>query len=462
MPQTQKYQITYAGFTVGGAVGRPIEAFMAHRIGAAVSSVDFTFVISDDDKTAFESACASAVAAFRNPRQAFLATNDGVTMLSLSHSSNTGFDSDPHIVKEGQFGDSAFSRFYTIEITFGMPADNLGTGGRRNSDVALSYDEDRIAILTISGVYTATPGASAKANYEDGIEAYCTARLSEYGITYSNLKHESASRGETNKILQFTRVYKQIIFSEAGAALDDPEIQYQALVVGRMDEAPGDSPVENVKRLSTVTCTYDATLNAQFTTDVQGKWAEIKDWVGEQASAVLDGAFAVTKVDVKYFPDTNRISATLTLVGSTSGTVLALRIVVTDKIQDNPNLKPVMNGNRWARMFYPGFPDLTRTKTETRRVVVGDGGDTPPAAPGDPAEDIVADGPTYVQLGPSGGTWRRLSKEASEDVEAPGAGLGGSLVISNRTIVTVWQYYQEFEAVGIAGGDSDPENPAIQ
>jgi hypothetical protein len=464
MAQTQQYAIDFGGYTLGGATGRPIEAFAQHRIGAAVSSVDFTFVVSHPDKATFVGLCEAAEAAFRKPRQSLLVTNGGLTILTLSHTGNTGFDSDPHIVKQGQFGDSANSRFYTVEITFGMPADNLGTGGRRNSDVALTYDEARMAVLTISGTYTATPGSSASDNYDAGIGPYCTARLAEYGITYANLKPETVVRNETDKVLQFTRVYHQIIYSEAGAALDDPEIQTQALVISRIDEAPGDSPEESVTRLATAVCTYDAVLNALLTTDVRGKWEEIKDWVGAQASSILDGAFAVVKREVKFFPDTNRLSAVLTLEGSTTGSVIAMKVTTTDKVLDNPNLKPVLNGDRWARMYYPGFPDLTRTRVETKSVVIGGDGTTvesgnPPDF-SDPDTDPVASGLSYMRLGPSGGRWARLSKDGTEEIRQKGQSLGGNLVISDRTTTTTWQYFHEFEAVGI-GGDADPDNPQV-
>lgn len=456
----EDHEITYAGFSVGGETGRPIEAFTRHFLGYQVAGVSFTFVVSDPDQDTFLSLCAAAKAAFRKPRQDFLLTINGDTDLSFSHGGNTGFDSDPKITKEGQFGDSPLSRFYQVEIQFGLPADNVGTGGRRNSDITLAFDINRKRTLTISGVYTATPGASAQTNYDDGIETYCTAKLSEHGITFSNLTREIVTPNETNKILQFTRVYTQIIYSEAGAALDDPEIQEQRLVVTLIQEAPGDSPEANVTRLATANCSYDLELNADLTTDLDGKWDEVKEWVERQAATVLEGGYAVTRREVSFNRDKNSLSARFTLVGATGGAVVALEVLVEDNLNDAPSLKPVVNGNKWARMRYQGFPTLIRTRTETTTVVVGaEAGEGAPAvAPLADDDEAVAAGPTFIRLAPDGGKWARTSKRCTEKISDKGRNLGGGLLLADRTTITTWEYYQEFE---VADADSNPESSDI-
>ncbi|HBY62153.1 MAG TPA: hypothetical protein DEH78_20225, partial [Solibacterales bacterium] len=167
MPITRDLVIVYGSTTVGGSTARQIDGY--HIVGPkgyASAAVEFSFITTAASQSALATECNTLEAAFRQPRQNLTITLGGNTILSLSHSGNTGFDASPSIIKAGDPADTGLSRHYTVRIDFGMPADNVSTSFRRDSSVTVEYSAARRRRVTISGTYTAnTDGTTAYAQY---------------------------------------------------------------------------------------------------------------------------------------------------------------------------------------------------------------------------------------------------------------------------------------------------------
>lgn len=207
---TQEMTITYAGYGVGGSTGRILEAYHTFEKGDAVCAVQYSFIIPQTaDSSALASACAVAEAAFTTPYAALTVVQSGSTILSLSHTASTGFNSHPKIIKTESLADSGRSRRYVVRIDFEMPATNFGTSYRQDSSVKLEYDESRRRRISIDGIYTANGSTGARAQYLASIGAYVSSIQTALGGTY-DLLEDVATADDQDKILTFHRRYDEL------------------------------------------------------------------------------------------------------------------------------------------------------------------------------------------------------------------------------------------------------------
>lgn len=365
---TRELKITYGTLVVGGTTDRLIDSYIQHDKGYVTSSVEFSFVITAATAAAFKTEIDLVELALRTPRSDFKVELGVELLLDLTHSTNRGFNANPTILKRESIADTGRSRRYTARIEFGMPADNVGTSGRRDSTVNVAYSPSRRRRVTISGVYTALPTATAaRAAYEAAIAAYATAVLSALTGTYELAEEPTSEADDQNKTLTFTRVYDELIFSQAGAA-DDTAIVRQSLKIARQKVGPGDSPTAT--RLVILQATYECWIDKNITQDLTGKYASpIRGFIVTQAQSVLGGG-SVALVDERpeFDFDDNRISVTMTLMGQAASGILEHRVTTEDSDQFGVVLVPAWTGDPLSKYRYDGAATKQRTKTTVTRV----------------------------------------------------------------------------------------------
>lgn len=376
----------YAAFPVGGTSSRKLDAISTHDSGFERSSFEMTFVIAKTTEALFAAEVAAVEAVFRMPRHDLIVTQGTNSILSWRHTTNTGFDSEPQIVKREDVAQTGRSRRYVVRILVGMPANNVGAAagvdGQRDVQVNVYYSPARKRRITFSGTYTGVPtSGTARAKYEAQIAAYCAAALSSLGVSTSELAEEPVTNhNSTNKTISFTRVYDELIYSEAGSA-SDAQIVRQSFRVARNRIGPGDTPTAN--RLVELTASYDAWLDKDQTQDLRGKYSSIRTWMVQQAQTTLGGgqvALVSDHPDFDYVE--NKISSTMTLVGVSQGGVIENRVTHEDFDETGVVLVPVWDaGKPYSRYVYNGPAKKTRIVTMTYRVLGGAGsGSSEPAA----------------------------------------------------------------------------------
>lgn len=358
---TRELSITYGSATVGGTTDRYLDGYVHVTRGYETASVEFSFIVTQASEALFAAECIAIEAAFRKPYQALTVTQGSVTLLSLSHSSSTGFDAEPEIVKADDLADTGRSRRYTVRISFGCPADGSGMDGRRESRVDVAYSPSRRRTVTMTGTWTAISTDTAREKYEAKVSTWATAVLAALTGTF-DLAEESFEFSTNDKTCTFRRVYEEIIRSQGGASVDDTAIVRQSLVISRREIAPGDYDLLPTKRVIVLDVRYSASIDKTVTTDLPGKWSSIKSWVVEQVRSVLSGgALAVIAEAPEYDGDENRISATMTCEGVGSGDILESTLTVEDADDEGKVFDPVWSGDPFACYVFQGPRVLLRT-----------------------------------------------------------------------------------------------------
>jgi hypothetical protein len=235
MTVTRDLQIIYGAFTVGGSTARQIqgEVRMGLENNYETETVEFDFITSASSDSAFGTECTACEDAFRIPRQNLTVTQGAATLLSLKQSENTGLDCRPSITKRGDTGDTGRSRRYHVRLEFGRPADNIQLSGRQFNGVNIDFSPSRQMTVTMSGVYTAipTPFTNALENYWAEITAYAVAELAfintaigQPNAIWEKVGEPRVEQNSSNKYLNFTIVFKQILYYQQINVQDNPEI----------------------------------------------------------------------------------------------------------------------------------------------------------------------------------------------------------------------------------------------
>ena len=399
----EEITISYGGFSVGGSTARQLDGENPIRINEGYEDgyVEFDFVTTATTEALFAAEVAAVEAAFRDPRNDLTITQGSETILSRKHSTNTALDTNPTITKAGDVADTGRSRHYTVRIEYGLPADNVGTNSRRWSNVNISYDASRIRTVTITGTYTATSGGSdALATYLAQINTYFTTVTAgiDASATWEIIEEPTVERNDTDKIVQFTIVGRELIFNQAEGVLDDSAIVNPSLSIERMREEPGDSEgggfsfgespeaarivsasnTDNSKRRPiTLSVTYSCQIDATATKALESKWkSTIRPFLINQARRSLSGypSVAVCLIEEKPVFDYygNAISATMVLMSYNQDIQFEKVIKVTDNTSFNKQLTPLTTGNPLDYYEFPGPVVRTRTcEIEFKKILEG-------------------------------------------------------------------------------------------
>ncbi|MFH1499006.1 MAG: hypothetical protein ABII82_14410, partial [Verrucomicrobiota bacterium] len=307
-------------------------------------------------------AAATFESAFRQTRKGISIVSGSDTILSLSHTSNTGFDSEP---RAELVEDHGLTRIYDVTIAFGLPADYSDLAGRRTSRVDVDLSDAARKTVTVTGEYTAVGADDATDVYADAVATLCANVLAGLGGSY-NLVKETYDYQETDKELRFARHYEQSLVALASAQLKTQELRISATHVN-----PGNSMTlsgERPMQLSAWTANYTAAVDVDQTTGATALWTlwdgTILPWIVNQVSTSGGERVVVTSADASLDATGNHIIATVTLAGCQSSG--PLEWTVTDTISINPGaiVLPIHSPHPLANFLSYGPARVTRTLTE--------------------------------------------------------------------------------------------------
>lgn len=419
MAVVREIAVTYGSYIVGtssGSIG-PTGAMRISK-GFDRGFIEFSFYVTGATAAIFAQDCVDTETAFRKPYQDLTVELDGEDLFLAEQSTGGALDPVPEITKgsgEGE-GDSGRARRYTVRIEFGLPATTgaEAVNGLREASVDVAYDPARRATVTISGTFTAIGTTTARAAYNAAIGGYASSVLSALGISEYELAEEPSTRHDVNnKTLEFTRVYDELIFSQAGASLNDSGIVRQRLVIGRGRSGEGDTP--SASRAVTMDLSYEAWVDKTVTTNLRSKYSSIRSWLITQLGTTLSGAdFAITEENPEYHYDENRITVRMTAIGvADAQSVIEQRVTVGDDDASGIEIVPAWSGDNLAAYYYPGPRVVVRTVTHTMRSLglfneqtalsitapyVGQAASRPPAGAGGGGWLIIRQQPQATQL----------------------------------------------------------------
>lgn len=411
MPYTRELSIVYGSLTVGGSTARQITEFTRGSDNYETSWIEFEFVTTASTASAFKTELDTVRDAFRVPRQDLVVTQESQTILSLKQSDNTGFDGYPEIVKDGDDADTGRSRHFRVRIEFGRPADNVSTSGRRWSTVKVEYSASRRRTVTIAGTYTALSATASFAGYRAAISSYATGTVLagiDASASWELIGEPDVTRGETDKVTDFTAVYREIIFNQKSGTLDDSAIVDPQLIITRETEAPGDSdassvsvtggigsgttqPGANAGPNGTVTAlppgttttttgssllvrptifnvSYSCSIDYTVTKDLDGKWdGTIRPFIIQQVRDIA-GRGVILLEERPSFGDLyeNRMSATMKFM-SINATVLERKITAKDSLDTGKQLLGVWDSDPYSFYEFQGQKIRMRTIVEERK-----------------------------------------------------------------------------------------------
>lgn len=367
---TRELRITY-GSTIVGA-------------GSTIYLIDGPFTLAKDYETVTVSAevvcvgttvaeflanCLALEAAFRVPRQ-FLEVRFGTNVHETFDpliGVNTGFDAVPRIDKAGSPGDTSLSRRYRISVSVAVPADLAGQSGRRSSAVTFSRTDSNRGRLTITGQYTALTANNARAQFNASIDAFVTAVLAGFSGTWEGPFDRQEATNDTDKSLNFSRVYEELLYNQSVGALDDTNLRRQTLTVSHSIDAPGDSVLfgQTARRLRRVTVTYTAAVDRTVSTNLQSVYdGRVKPWLVANLRAFAGSSqVALVEQTPTFDPVENRISVTMTLLASGLSNLIAARVTTSEVERSGISLVPVWDGDRMSKVAFRGPGIITRTVT---------------------------------------------------------------------------------------------------
>jgi len=353
---TRELSATYGGLTVGGSSDYHLDGLFEldvsydhFRFAADVSIISPT----GTGDASFLSTCNSLVDAFRKPDQKLTITQNGqqVDEFDPASGTNTALRVTARCDKtaDTEGPDSGRSRKYRITVEGGLPADLSGRSGRRSARVVVRDDASKRREISISGEYTAVGSSDARAVYLANIDTFSSSVLSTWGGTY-NLENDVAEpQDDQDKVIRFSRVYREILLNEAEGTLNHAAITRQVMAVTVRDLGPDDSPVSfavlnelgspyvssgSPARPVRIEVALNVSVDKDETTDLETLFAgTIKPWMIAHAQNVAGNSFsAIESVSPVYDYSRNVITASLRGMAA-AGNVLShvLTVQVTDR-----------------------------------------------------------------------------------------------------------------------------------
>lgn len=482
--RNRELTIRYGGLTIGG-VSRSFLLDRFHQIETdhETTSVSFEVVVTAPTQQIFASYCRQLETQFRLPYQDLKITQGASTLLDLGHDAGTGFDAQPTVRKVGdQEVDSGRSRRYAIRVALGRPATTGAEPavGLREGTVDVKYSPSRRRTVTIGGTVTCNGSTDAREQYEAIATSYCSSVLTALTGTFELVEEPSTTASHTGKTMRFVRIYKELIYGQPSAT-DDPEIVDQSLRISIREDAPGDfrgfggsraagasnSPgtgglvatTTNVPivRLQTVTAQYAASVDAEETTDLEGKWSDrIKDWIVGKVRALVEGTLALIEEQPEFDFDENRISGRLVfLLSGKNSDVVESSLRAEDNQECGTVLVGVWSGKPLEKYRYQAPSTFRRTITWDV-VVMGIADLGQAGARGENMAKEIQGQPVFARPGdPSSGKWATISR--SHSVAPKRLGKDGVEFDQTRiSAMVVQELYIEKAAVtpstGVGGG----------
>lgn len=370
---TREFSITYGSVTVGGSS----DDYLLMRQNAGIfesykrARVDATVLVVGTSEADFLANCTALVSQFRTPR-ARLQVARPTGYADFNPATNSGFNAEPEIRESSdrRFHSNRM-RLYDITVTVDLPADLSGQDGRRDNTYAVSYEANRRRTITLSGQYTALGGNDATAQYEASIDSYVTSVLPG-GATWQLIK-EDTSRDDTDKIIGFTRQYREITLNQDGSGPDNASVVVQTLSVTKVDRgSPSYSRVggRTVIPMATYRVSYSAVIDIEQTdnTGLNSLWeTTLRSYVVSQANSRLgigpDNGGAVSNETLTTDPENNTITASFDYMALDGSLLVEARMTKGLRDESGTVFTPVTTGRPYEYSLDDGPPRLTLTVT---------------------------------------------------------------------------------------------------
>lgn len=375
MAITRELKITYAGFEVGaGTTNYLIDGPFRMDKSYETLTISFDVVVTGTSASNFATNCSALEVAYRTPRGDTLVQFSSTDHINLTHSGNTGFDAEPRAVKVGSDFDTGRSRRYACSISMRLPADLSGQSGRLTSSVTLQKTDSNRRRLVITGTYTALSSNSARTQFEAAISAYVSGLLTAFGGTWEGPHDPQESANDTDKILNFSRVYEELIFNQSSGTLDDVHIRRQNLAVTTIVDFPGDAVIQGIpaSRFRVVGVEYAAAIDKSQSQELSTIYlTKVKPFMLQQAlvQAVATSG-AIVSHSPRLDPVENRISASMTVFCTGVFSSIVRSTIRTDEAYATGwELVPVWDGDRATCDEFAGPMPIFRTVTVVLTVI---------------------------------------------------------------------------------------------
>lgn len=317
---TRTYSVEYGSTIIGGSSDK----FLLRKRGFGIfesyrtAKIMFEVVVYGATTTAFKDNNIELLDAFRTPRARLqVKTPDGLRDYNPSSSINTGFNAEPEIDVVGGKQNGPRFRNYRCSITVQLPADLTGQAGRRDNTDSLEKAPNRRSTYNFAGEYTALLTNDATAQYTANIATYTTAQLPSGDW---QLLTEKTKVDDTDKVLTFSRVFKEITANQSVGLADNTSVVEQFLNVNKIDSGGSNSYVNNIptKPMSAYGIEYRAVIDLEVTT-ASGLAAlysgTLRPHIINEITNTLGQAPSSSSIDnewVDYDLDNNEIKASFT------------------------------------------------------------------------------------------------------------------------------------------------------
>lgn len=341
----KEYAISYAGVTLGGSSSdyHIDGAYTFEQTGVEggkmIGRVSCEVVIAKSpaySEAQFATAVDALEVAFSKPRQDLTVVLGSATLISWSHSSNTGFNARPRCEKIGSPEDTARSRRYRVSVEVDLPADLSGQNGRRDSRVEVHYDPSRIRTVTITGHYTALSGSSARAQYESASPAYFSSIISGLtgGGTFEIIE-EQVNNDDANKLAEFRIVYREIIYNQTSGGADSTTIVRHTVTFAKVQPST-ETYMKNNRALATIVATYAAHVNKTVSTDLENLWSgTLRNYVIAQFDSIFNAtAKGIRTENLSIDKTNNTINCSLEFVAVMRNSDDFLEVSITEAFDE--------------------------------------------------------------------------------------------------------------------------------
>jgi hypothetical protein len=373
-PQTSSLSIVYGSVTIAGSLsGGTLSLHEVHSITRDQDTFELSasVLVKGATSALLAAACVSLEAEFTTRRLDLVVTMGGNTILALRQSDNTALNTTASIEKEGSPLDSELTRLYRIIVSGEVPT-KPALSALRSFNYDITFSPSRKTTLTATGSYTAVGGGStASAQYLSAISARVATIISALGGTYE-LITETYTPDDTNQLVNFERVYKELLYNQSSGALDRTEIRDQTLTI--KSDIVGSEGLRDERKLNTIGVSYSASVDATSTKDLINVWDSIaKPWIVDNLKKVAKTTkIAILSQNINYDYVENRIDASMEARARMESDVLAHTVSATDDIdmgkiiarvwptEDMPGVRETSSA-----YVYQGPRIYTRTITET-------------------------------------------------------------------------------------------------
>lgn len=367
----QTYEIEYGSITIGGSSSDYwlMREGLGLFEGYKTARVEAQVLVFGTSTTDFRDNMTALIDQFRTPRARLQVKRpDGYE--DFNPSTNSGFDAEPEIRESSdqRFNNSRM-RLFNISVTVQLPADLSGQSGRRDNRLVTAYDANRRRTITMRGQYTALSSNDATAQYNASIGAYATSVLPG-GATWQ-LISENLDRNDTDKVIDFTRQYREITLDQDGSGSDNASVVTQSLRLTKIDNG-GAALARPGGRLSiplaTYRVSYDATIDIEVTANsgLEALWENtLRAYVVGLAASRLgigpENGGAVSNETLTTDPENNVITAAFDYSALNGSLLTEARM--TKEVQDDSGLvfTPVTTGAPHSYVIDEGPPSLTLT-----------------------------------------------------------------------------------------------------